>query len=128
MPVVDSDEEAVAALVAERAEALVRGDASRMREILAPDFTYTNAGGTSCDRDEYLASYVGSEDWTWQAQEPSALRVRVYGDAAVVTLDVHDRGTWQSEPFEGDFRSTFVYVRREGTWRCVAGHTTARPS
>ena len=120
-----TDEEAVAALVAIRADALVSGDADRMREILASDFTYTNAHGVSCNREEYLASYVGSSDLVWQAQEFSALLVRVYGDAAVVTLDVHDRAAWRGEPFEGDFRSMFVYLRREGTWRCIAGQTTA---
>ncbi len=123
-----TDEEAVAALVSARADALVRGDADRMREILAPDFTYTNASGVSCNREEYVASYVGSSELVWQAQESSALLVRVYGDAAVVTLDVHDRAAWRGEPFEGDFRSMFVYVRRGGTWRCVAGQTTTRSS
>ena len=125
---VGTDEEAVAALVSARTDALVGGDTKRMRELLASDFTYTNASGVSCNRDEYVASYVGSSELVWLAQESSALLVRVYGDVAVVTLDVHDRATWQGEPFEGDFRSLFVYVRRQGTWRCVAGQTTARSS
>jgi hypothetical protein len=123
---VGDDEEAVAAQVAARSEALVTGDVGRMSEILADDFTYTNASGASCDRDEYVASYVGSPDLVWSAQECSVPEIRVYGDAAVVTLDVHDRATWQGEPFEGDFRSLFVYVRHNRTWRCVAGQTTAR--
>ena len=123
-----TDEEAVAALVAARADALVSGDADRMREILAPDFTYTNASGVSCNLEEYLASYVGSSELVWLTQESSTLLVRVYGDTAVVTLDVHDRAAWKGEPFEGDFKSMFVYVRHEGTWRCVAGQTTARSS
>ena len=103
-----------------------RGDAARMTDILADDFTYTDASGVSCDRDEYVASYVGSPDLVWLAQESSEPTIRVFGDAAIVTLDVHDRATWQGQPFEGDFRSLFVYVRRDGAWRCVAGQTTSR--
>jgi len=118
----------VAAQVRARSDALVAGDAERMNEILADDFTYTNASGASCDRAAYVASYVGSPDLVWLAQESSEPVVRVYGDAAVVTLDVHDRATWQGEPFEGDFRSMFVYVRRDSVWRCVAGQTTSRSS
>lgn len=118
----------MAALVSDRSGALVSGDSDRMREILAPDFTYTNASGEVCGRDEYIAAYVESDELVWLSQEPSALSVCVYGDAAVVTLEVHDRATWQGEPFEGHFRSTFVYVRQEVTWRCVAGQTTARSS
>ena len=116
----------MAAQVRARSDALVTGDAERMTEILADDFTYTNASGDSCDRAGYVASYVGSSDLVWLAQESSEPVIRLYGDAAVVTLDVHDRATWQGEPFEGDFRSLFVYVRRDGIWRCVAGQTTSR--
>ncbi len=123
-----ADEDAVAALVAARSDALVAGDAGRMTEILADDFTYTNARGESCDRAEYIASYVGSPDLAWISQQSSEPVVRVYGDAAVVLLDVHDRATWRGDPFEGSFRSLFVYMRREGTWRCVAGQTTSRSS
>ena len=122
-----ADEDAVAAVVAARSEALVAGDVDLMTEILADDFTYTNASGDSCDRAEYLVSYVGSRDVVWLSQESSEAVIRVYGDAAVVTLDVHDRATWRGEPFEGAFRSLFIYVRRDGRWRCVAGQTTTRP-
>ena len=121
-----ADDDVVAAFVAARMDALVRGDADRMREILAPDFTYTNASGITCDREGYIAAYVTSAELTWLAQEPSELQVRIYGDAAVVTLDVHDRAEWSGELVEGDYRSLFVYVRDEGMWRCVAGQTTSR--
>jgi len=33
-----------------------------MREVLTPDFTYTNASGISCDREEYINAYVTSAD------------------------------------------------------------------
>jgi uncharacterized protein (TIGR02246 family) len=123
---VGTTEREVASLVTARSHALVAGDAGRMREILAGDFTYTNASGQSCGRDEYVASYVGSPDIEWISQDATEPDIRVYGDCAVVTVDVHDRATWQGEPFEGWFRSLFVYVRRDGRWRCVAGQTTSR--
>ena len=70
----------------------------------------------------------GSPDLVWVSQTSSEPVVRTYGDTAVVTLDVHDRATWQGEPFAGEFRSLFVYVRPDGVWRCVAGQTTSRSS
>src|SRR5262245_2423536 len=97
-----------------------------MARILADDFTYTNASGETCDRDEYLASYVTSPHLVWQSQDSSAPVIRTYGDTAVVAVDVSDRAIWQGEPFSGEFRSLYVYVRRDGVWRCVAGQTTAR--
>jgi hypothetical protein len=125
---VAADEQHVAELIFGRSEALVRGDVDRLREILAPDFTYTNASGVSCDLEEYLAVYVTSIDVVWLSQDCSDLVVRVYGDAAVVTMDVHDRLTWHGEPVEGYFRSIFVCVRRSDSWQCVAGQTTVTDS
>ena len=55
----------MAARVAARTAALVDGDVERMAEVLAEDFTYTNASGDTCDRDGYLAAYVGSPDFVW---------------------------------------------------------------
>ena len=121
-----SDEDAVTALVAARSAALVAGDAEPMAQILADDFTYTNANGETCDRDGYVAGYVTSPDLLWESQDSTAPVVRVYGDAAVVTLDVSDRATWRGEPSAGEFRSLYVYVRSDGVWRCVAGQTTTR--
>ena len=126
MPRVSTAEREVADLVAARTEALLTGDAARMREILSDDFTYTNASGTSCGREDYIASYVVSPDVVWISQTTSSQLISVHGDAAVVTLDVHDRATWAGEPFEGRFRSLFVYVRRDARWQCVAGQTTTR--
>ena len=116
-----ADEDALAALVAARTEALVAGDAERMNDILADDFTYTNASGVSCDRDEYVASYVGSPDLVWLAQESTEPDIRVFGDAAVVRSTCTTGRPGRASPSRAYFRSLFVYVRRDGTWRCVVG-------
>ena len=114
--------------VAARTAALVDGDVERMTELLAEDFTYTNASGETCDRDGLPRGVRRLTRPRLVVAGVLEARRPVYGDTAVVTLDVHDRATWQGEPFEGDFRSLFVYVRRGGVWRCVAGQTTSRSS
>jgi hypothetical protein len=48
------------------------------------------------------------------------LRLRVYGDAAVVV----GRTTWMSAGGNGQYRYTDVYVRRGGRWTCVASQAT----
>lgn len=112
--------------VGARSRALVEGDAGRMREILAEEFRYTNSRGQTIDKEAYIERFVGAEGVKWFAQEVSDLAVRVYGEAGVVTCNVHDRAEFQGNAFEGNFRSLFVYVKRNGAWRCVVGQTTER--
>ncbi|MDR7255109.1 hypothetical protein J2X46_004111 [Nocardioides sp. BE266] len=60
-----ADEEAVAEVVTARTAASVSGDARRVREILAPDVSHTNASDGSCDREEHIASYVEPVELVW---------------------------------------------------------------
>jgi hypothetical protein len=114
----------LAEMVRARSDALIRGDAQRMNEILADEFTYTNASGQPITKSEYVESYVGSPDVKWLAQDMSDLQIQMYGDTGVVACRVHDRAIFHRTDFEGTFRSLFVYVKRDGMWRCVAGQTT----
>lgn len=115
----------IEALFAARAAALVRGDAAYFRELLAGEFRYTNASGAVFDRAGYLAFYLESGRAGWQSQEWDELEVQAHGDVAVATCRLHDRATFDGEPLDAHFRTTQVFVRRDGAWRYVAGHTSA---
>ncbi len=111
-------------VVAARSQALIQGDATPMNEILADEYTYTNASGQTLSKREYIENYVASPDVKWFAQDVSELHIELYGDVGVVTLRVYDRAEFQGNLFEGKYRSLFVYVKRDGAWRCVVGQTT----
>lgn len=59
---VDTQDEVVRRVVAERAAALVRQDVAALERILAPAFVYTNASGEVLDKDGYLARYLHDPD------------------------------------------------------------------
>ena len=48
--------------------------------------------------------------------------VRVYGDTAVVSARGISGGAYRGQTFRVVERVTDVWVRREGTWRCVLTH------
>src|SRR5262249_20980725 len=48
--------------------------------------------------------------------------IRVYGDTAVVTARGVSGGKYQGQPFREVERSSCVFVRQEGQWRCVLTH------
>lgn len=114
-------------LTRERSKALVEKDVAKMQRLLADTFRYVNAGGRLLDKTAYLEAYVTSDEARWSVQELDELGVEVYGETALVTCRVHDVATFGSEPLDATFRSAFVWVQQEGTWRCTYGQTTALP-
>ena len=60
----------------------------------------------------------------FEAMDPSEVKVRVYGDAAVVTSRVHVKLT-SSGRVDDRVRVTEVYVKQGGKWRCVSTQVTS---
>ena len=52
------------------------------------------------------------------------LRVKVYGDIALVTGRGQNTGTWEGKPLEADEWITDVYKKENDTWLCVLTHLT----
>lgn len=52
------------------------------------------------------------------------LRVKVYGEIALVTGRGQNTGTWQGQPMEADEWITDVYKKENDKWLCVLTHLT----
>ena len=52
------------------------------------------------------------------------LRVKVYGDIALVTGRGQNTGSWQGQPLEADEWITDIYKQENGKWLCVLTHLT----
>lgn len=52
------------------------------------------------------------------------LRVKVYGDIAIVTGRGKNTGIWQGQPLEADEWITDVYKKENEQWLCVLTHLT----
>ena len=66
----------------------------------------------------------------FEAMDPSEVKVRVYGDAAVVTSRVHVKLKIKGEKVDNHVRVSEFYVKQGGKWRCVSTQVTsiAEPS
>jgi len=91
-------------------------DAKAFMTLLAPDLTFIGTSGSLRDRSDYMASRSGS--WIPRAEtyEYSELRVRMFGDVAIVT----GREVTTGEGVSGAGRFTHVWAARSGEWRLVA--------
>ena len=63
-----------------------------------------------------------SRKLTHDVMESHDLKVRVYGDTAVVTARGISGGQYQGESFYLVERASCVFVRQQGRWRCVLTH------
>jgi hypothetical protein len=106
------------------AEAWVQRDTQTLEQILADDYTLAGAGDAVIGKDEYLAEIVNPEFGTTSAIVDD-LRIRLYGDAAVVTGRATYRG-WSKKrgSYVRRFGFTDTFIRRVNIWKCVATHAS----
>ena len=119
-------EQTVIALAQASASALARRDVEFFERLLDEAFVYINANGDALSKQEYMQRYVEPPEVQWLSQTLEEAQVRVYGAVAILTGRLHDRMTFEGEPFEGEYITTRIYAREGDQWRCVSGHTPQR--
>ncbi|MFQ5705005.1 MAG: nuclear transport factor 2 family protein [Gemmatimonadales bacterium] len=107
-------------------EVHMRGNAAVLDSLWAGELAVTVPGMPRMARAEVIG-FVRSGRMRFQRYETSDLRVRVCGDAAVVTGRLERTRRLEGEVVVDDWQFTKkMYVRRAGRWRVVACHASAR--
>ena len=118
----DADRE-IRALEIAHNSAIARGDVSRVDDLTSDDFTLITPRGFLFNKREMLRGLADGA-FSYEYRQIYDLKIRVYGDAAVVTgrsvHTVQEKGRDCSDAN----RYTRVYVREQGRWRVVAWQTT----
>jgi ketosteroid isomerase-like protein len=114
-------EEELIRLANEWDRAMVENDAEAIGRYMADDWTIVGSDGGVGDKSTFLA-LVRSGALSHDVMESEDLRVRVYGDTAVVTARGVSGGKYQGQEFREVERSSCVFVRQERQWRCVLTH------
>jgi ketosteroid isomerase-like protein len=100
--------------------AVVTGDLHVFERLLADDFTHTNQSGIFRTKAQWLANHKPGQS-PYDAYDVDDLRIRVYGDTAVVTARTTPRGRGsKAKPITGRYRYLRVWAKRDGQWRAVA--------
>jgi ketosteroid isomerase-like protein len=101
--------------------AMVENDADAIGRYMADDWIIIGSDGSVGDKSTFL-QLVRSGTLSHDEMTSEDLRVRVYGDTAVVTARGVSGGTYQGQAFREVERSSCVFVREHGQWRCVLTH------
>jgi ketosteroid isomerase-like protein len=121
-----SAEDGVRKAESDRFTAMLKRDTPALERLLAPDLVYTHGDGRVVDKATFIAeSKTG--DFVYQTIEPGEVKIRVFGNTAVVTgaagMTVVNKGA----PAQIKIRYTTVQVQRNGTWQMVAWQATRLP-
>ena len=117
----DRDEEQLLAVAHAWDRAMIGNDPESIGRFMADDWIIVGPDGSVGDKAGFL-TLVASGALTHDVMTSEDIRVRVYGDAAVVTARGVSGGRYQSQPFREVERSSSVFVRQQGEWRCVLTH------
>jgi ketosteroid isomerase-like protein len=103
--------------------AIVKNDPEALRRFVTDDWIIIDADGGIIDKDRFL-EVIKSGALTHEMMEADDMRVRVYGDSGVVTALTRTKGKFMGQGFSTEERSTDVFVRLDGQWRCVLTQLT----
>ena len=106
-----------------RNQAILKGDAAAIERMTADDYTFITLKGELRTKAEIVKGFA-SGAFKYQSRTISDLKIRVYGDTAVVTGRSVQKGIENGKDYSGDYWFTRVYVKQNGAWMTVALQTT----
>jgi len=107
-------------------EVFLRHDLQAISELLADDFVGIDGRAVVSDKsaelEEAKLRSPGTTDPILVKEQLSDIRVRIYGDTAVLTAMNTAHFSSQRGDSTVRYRRTTVWVRREDRWQCVSFH------
>jgi uncharacterized protein (TIGR02246 family) len=120
-------EAAVLAAHDKRIAATVAGDLAGLGAMMTDDLTYTHSSGVVESKAEFLDG-LKSGRYVYREITPRPRRVRVHGDAAVVSGPCHIVIEPGGKRSELDLYFTELYVKEAGAWRMALWQSTRLPA
>ena len=96
-------------------EAELRGDAEKVAQLLAPEFSFV--GGS--DRKEYLSLMKPDSTLVIESANVDEAEIQIYGNIALVTSLNSFKVKKDGRPFEGKFLCLTVWINNKDSWQCV---------
>lgn len=113
----DSAEKEVQKAMDDNFAAIIHKDSAALNRQYTNDYFRIGDTGRVSGKTEYIASVVNS-DYETTKLEPSDVKIRVYGNVAVVTeLVTATGGPKGKAPTERSTRQTVVWLKQDGVWK-----------
>ena len=104
-------------------KANIDADTKTMDRIMADDWVGLDFLGNANTKTQAIAN-LKSGSATTQSIELGPLKVRVFGNTAIVTGSDTEKSTYKGKDSSGKYVWTDVFVNRNGRWQAVASEST----
>jgi ketosteroid isomerase-like protein len=101
----------------EFARAVINNDADAVDGFLADDWIIVDPDGGIVDKARFLG-VIKSAVLSHELMESADLRVRLYGNTAVVTGLTTTKGKFMGQDFSSCERATDIFVKQNDRWQC----------
>jgi ketosteroid isomerase-like protein len=119
----DDDKKRVAALDTEYQAAVKINDASAMNRILADDFILVTGSGKAYTKADMVNDATDAAT-SYERNDEDIQTVRVWGNTAVVTAMLWEKGTTNGRSFDRKFWFSDTYIRTSVGWKYVFGQSS----
>lgn len=103
------------------ATAELHSDVPFLKSRLSDDFVGIGPRGFMLTKEQWLTRYT-SGDLKHESFTLDTVKIRVYGNAAVLTGRETEEGAFRGHDIQGQFRTTLVFVEQQGQWLLVSQH------
>ena len=103
--------------------AVVTNDIAEIKKYITSDWVLVDSQGGIIPQERFF-EVLKQGLLSHSVMSKEVLRVKMYGDIALVTGRGQNTGTWQGEPMEADEWITDVYKKDGDEWLCVLTHLT----
>lgn len=116
-------EAAVRKAESDRFAAMLTRDLQSLEQLLADELSYTHGDGRVVDKAAFIAD-LRTGDFSYLSIQPTGVKVRVFGDAAIVTGSAGMQVVNKGSPAQIRIVYTTTHIERRGSWQMVAWHAT----
>lgn len=103
--------------------AVISNNVEEIKKCITPDWVLVDSQGGIIHQEGFF-NVLKQRLLSHSTMTKQILRVKVYGDIALVTGRGQNTGTWQGQPLEADEWITDVYKKEHENWLCVLTHLT----
>jgi ketosteroid isomerase-like protein len=98
--------------------AIQRKDSEKLDRIWADEYLGTAPDGRVVTKADLISAVKGGAI-ALESLEVDDLRVRLFGDVAVMTGHARVKANVDNEDYSGSYRGTGIFIKRDGGWEVV---------